>query len=167
MENLNHTNSNQEQLSVISLKSATIDDLPTLLKLEQSVSGTNLYSPMLEEEEWKEELSKNHVFLIENQNQIIGNISYEKKNPEYVYISGLVIDPTFQSKGFGKKALLTLLEELKDVDRVDLVTHPDNINALKLYQSLGFVIESRKENYFDDGEPRITLALVKTGKTIK
>jgi len=44
--------------------------------------------------------------------------------------------------------------------RIELVTHPDN-PALKLYESLGFTVESRKENYWGDGEPRLVLAIVR------
>ena len=53
-----------------------------------------------------------------------------------------------------------VLEEFRDVKRIDLVTHPDNIKAIALYQSLGFAIESRKENYYGDGEPRIVMARI-------
>jgi len=153
-------NQKERQIS-INLKSATMADLPILLQLEQSVAGTNIYSPMLEESEWKEELQKNHVHLIQGNKQIVGSISYEIKNSDHIYISGLVINPEFQGKGFGKKALLSLLEKFKDVSRIDLVTHPDNTKAVNLYKSLGFVEESRQENYYGDDEPRLVLTLEK------
>lgn len=86
---------------------------------------------------------------------------YEIKGPEHAYLSGLVIDPSFQGRGIGREVLSMILDKLKDFKRIDLVTHPDNVRALKLYQSLGFVVEARKENYYDDGEPRLVLALIK------
>jgi len=63
----------------ITLKKATLSDIPTLLMIENSVAGTNTYSPMLESDEWKEELQKGDVYLIENDDIVVGNISYEKK----------------------------------------------------------------------------------------
>jgi ribosomal-protein-alanine N-acetyltransferase len=54
------------------------------------------------------------------------------------------------------------LEQCKEAPRVDLVTHPQNDIALKLYTSLGFKVESREENYFGDGEPRLVLVLART-----
>lgn len=114
---------------------------------------------MLDENEWREELAKGQVFLIEDESGVIGNLSYERKNDDHIYISGLVVDPHFQGKGVGRQVLTFLLERLKDIKRIDLVTHPNNQAALHLYQSLGFVIESRKENYFGDGQPRLVLAL--------
>ncbi|MFH0852134.1 MAG: GNAT family N-acetyltransferase [bacterium] len=143
----------------IILKKANLEDIPTLLEIEKSVAGTNIYSPMVEDADWKEEFQKCEVYLIEHNNMVIGNLSYEKKENDHVYISGLVIKPEFQGQGIGRKVLIKLLEELKDMRRIDLVTHPDNHHALKLYQSLGFIVESRKENYFGDGEPRLVLVL--------
>jgi ribosomal protein S18 acetylase RimI-like enzyme len=51
-----------------------------------------------------------------------------------------------------------ILEELKDYKRIELVTHPDNKSAIKLYFSFGFLTEKQMENYFGDGEPRILMA---------
>lgn len=144
---------------MILLIKANEQDIPMLLELERAVSGRNIYSPMLDEDEWREELEKSHVFLIENESEVIGTVSYEQKEDNHAYISGLVIDPRFQRKGIGRQVLTQLLERLKDLKRIDLVTHPDNHAALQLYQSLGFVIESRRENYYGDGEPMLVLAL--------
>jgi ribosomal-protein-alanine N-acetyltransferase len=55
--------------------------------------------------------------------------------------------------------MLFILEKCKGSNRIDLVTHPENSSALELYSSLGFKVESRQENYFGDGEPRLVLAL--------
>lgn len=145
----------------INLKKATLSDIPTLITLERSVAGTNIYSPMLEADEWKEALQKGEVCLIEKDHVIAGNVSYEIKNKDHIYISGLVVDPRFQGRGIAKTALTQVLKKLQDTRRIDLVTHPDNTKALALYQSLGFIIESRKENYYGDGEPRLVLVLQK------
>ncbi len=145
----------------INLRKATLADISVLLDIEQSVAGTKLYSPMLKKEEWEEELQKSFVYIIEENTLPVGNISYEKRNDGSVYISGLAVNPQFQGRGIARAALTRVLEEIGNVKRIDLVTHPDNVAALKLYQSLGFVVESRKENYFGDGEPRLVLVLLK------
>ena len=145
----------------VTLREAELKDIPALLEIEKGVAGTNIFSPMLEADEWQEELQKGKVFLIEKDNAVIGDLSYEQKGTDHVYISGLVVSPEFQGQGIAREVLTNLLRELKDVQRVDMVTHPDNHRALNLYQSLGFVIESRKENYYGDGEPRLVLVLQK------
>ena len=146
---------------IIKFKKATIEDISVLISIEESVAGTKIYSPMLDEKKWAEEIEKNTVYLILKDGVIVGNISYEIKNSNHAYISGFAIDSRFQNQGIGKEVLTRLLEELKDNKRIDLVTHPDNEAALKLYKSFGFVVESKKENYFGDGEPRLVLVLEK------
>jgi ribosomal protein S18 acetylase RimI-like enzyme len=146
---------------MITLKRAGKQDIHLLLELEKSVSGTNVYSPILTKDDWKEEFCTNDIFLIENDRAIIGHCSYEKKGDSHVYLSGLMIIPAYQGKGLGKKVLKQILSGLTWAKRIDLVTHPENKRAVSLYQSFGFEIEGRKENYFGDGEPRLIMALNK------
>lgn len=149
---------NSQKNTSIVLKKAGINDIPVLLEIEKSVAGTKIYSPTLEVDEWKEELHKAKVLLIKKNNTIIGNLTYEQKGNDCVYISGLVIKPDFQGQGIARKVLTNLLKKLQCVRRIYLVTHPNNLRALNLYRSLGFVVESKKENYYGDGEPRMVLA---------
>ena len=144
----------------IMLKKAANSDISILLELEKSVAGSILYSPMLTEDEWLVALDIGVIYLIEKDNTVVGNISYEKKKNGNVHISGLVVKPEFQGQGLGRAALIKVLQELKNIKRIDLVTHPKNTKALALYQSLGFVVELQKENYYGDGQPRLIMVLV-------
>jgi putative acetyltransferase len=84
------------------------------------------------------------------------------KNQNHAYISGLAIMPEFQGQGIANEAMKLILEELKDIKTIDLVTHPKNEKAIKLYKSLGFKQTGEQmENYFNDGEPRIKMVLEK------
>ncbi|EPY2278100.1 GNAT family N-acetyltransferase [Clostridium sporogenes] len=59
----------------------------------------------------------------------------------------ILIDHTFQGKGFGKAALQKIIEELKnnkDCNEIYLNFHPKNIRAKKLYESLGFKYTGEK-----------------------
>ncbi len=152
----NSENENKES-TPIELVEATIADVGVLIETEKSVAGTRTYSPMLEEEEWSEELTKSKVFLIKKDGAVVGNVSYEREGDERVYISGLVVKPKFQGKGVAKEVLKKLLDQFESVKKIDLVTHPENERALELYRSLGFVVSSVEENYFGDGEPRLKL----------
>ncbi len=73
------------------------------------------------------------------------------------YISGIVLYPHAQGKGFGRKILKHILDLLSEKTSIDLVTHPENTRALALYTSLGFEVTERKENYWGEGEPRLVL----------
>src|SRR3989344_2205320 len=143
----------------VSLKKATNADIADLIDIERSVSGLKIYSPMLTEDEWLVALDIGAVYLIDVDGVVVGNVSYEKKDEGYVRISGLVVEPHFQNRGIGRQAIEKVLEELKDAKKIDLDVHPENTKALKLYESLGFVAKTRKENFYGDGEPRLILIL--------
>lgn len=158
-ELIGHISKLRESLPAF-LQEATDADIAALLDIEKSVAGPKTYSPMLTEEDWREEMESSSVFLIRSGDQVVGNISYEEKSPEHLYISGLVVKPEFQGKGIAREVLMQVLSQHASARRVDLETHPDN-PALKLYESLGFKVESRSENHFGDGEPRLILAIKK------
>lgn len=143
----------------VMLRPVTVADIPKLTALEKSVAGQETYSPMLEAHEWEEEIGRTNVFLVEHNSKVVGNASYELKPDGSAYISGLVIEPAFQGKGIARKAMSALLEKLQGVKNVWLVTHPENMAAVHLYQSLGFVVGERVENYYGDGQPRIKMSL--------
>lgn len=147
---------------MINLRKATVDDLKTLVLIEKSLLNLKTYSALVTEDEWKKELSKSVVYLIKKDGAVVGNISYELKENNHAYLSGFAIMPEFQGQGIGREVLRKILEELKDMDRIDLVTHPHNTSAIMLYLSLGFIIEAWKDNYFGDGEPRIVLVKIKS-----
>ena len=141
----------------LTLERATIKDVDTFLELERSIGNVSTYSAMTNREEALEEMKTNVVYFIRVGDRIIGDVMYEMKSPGHAYISGLVVRPDFQGRGFGTAAMVKVLEELRDVSTIDLVTHPDNVRSIKLYESLGFIIGKRIENYFGDGEPRIVM----------
>jgi len=135
---------------------ATIKDTQTLLEIEKTTVGLKIYSGYFTEKEIEEWVNNDTVYLIKNDEVIVGSISYEVKNKDHVYISGLVIKPEFQKQGLAKQAMILLFEELKSYKQISLAVHPDN-HAVKLYESFGFITKSREENYFGDGEPRLIM----------
>ena len=146
----------------VSLKRATIKDIPKLIEIEKKLDGSKIYSAMISEKEWQEEINKENarVYLIIKDGVVVGDVSYETES-ESATIAGLAISPEFQKMGVGQKTMEIILDELKDLKLINLLTHPENIGAVKLYQSLGFVIKDKKENYFGDGEPRILMLRIK------
>jgi ribosomal protein S18 acetylase RimI-like enzyme len=145
----------------LSLQRVTLEEAQTLLEIEKTTRGLKTYFGYFTEEEIKNYISNDIVYFIKKDDEIVGSISYEIKSEERAYLSGLVIKPEFQGQGLAKQALTRLLEELNRFKVIDLAVHPDNISALKLYESLGFVVKDRKESYYSDGEPRLILVLEK------
>jgi ribosomal protein S18 acetylase RimI-like enzyme len=141
----------------ITLKKAGVEDIPTLLVIGKAVSNPKMYPSFTKEEEWKEELSGGTTYIIERDGNVIGDVGYNKEKDRCVELNGIAIFPQFQGQGIGKEVMGIIMEELKNVKKIKVTTHPENSRAIKLYLSFGFVIKSWKDNYYGDGEPRIEL----------
>jgi len=146
----------------ITLKRATLEDIDKILEVEKSVIGTKIYSGLAGRDDTTKEITDNFFYLIEKDGKVVGDIAYEMKDDGQAYISGLAVDKKFQRQGIARKAMQMLLEQLKDIKLIGLVTHPENEPAINLYKSFGFKqIGEPMENYFGDGEPRIKMLLQK------
>jgi len=139
-------------------------DIELLLSLEKSIGNLKTYSAMTDKKETEDELKESIVYFIKENDEVVGNIEYQKKADGSIYLSGLMVKPEFQGKGIGREAMRQVLEEVSDVERIWLATHPSNTPAIKLYLSFGFIIEEKIENYFGDGEPRIIMSRKKKDK---
>lgn len=138
---------------------AGADDTEAYIALEKSLGETKTYSTMDTPEEALGSITGSITYFIKEGGTIVGYVSYEMRGPDHAYIDGLLVMPSRQGHGLGRAAMIKVLEELRDVKLIDLVTHPDNAASIKLYQSLGFTIGERIENYFGDGEPRIVMTI--------
>ena len=144
------------------LKRATVDDIQTYIDIESSIGRIPTYWAITDPEKVKKEIEETICYFLEYEGKIVGSVAYEIKGESHAYFTSVVIRPEFQRKGIASHVMKLLMEgELKDMKRVDLVTHPHNSSAIILYLSLGFIIESWKDNLFGDGEPRIFMAKVK------
>jgi ribosomal protein S18 acetylase RimI-like enzyme len=140
----------------ITLKKASIADSKAYLSLEKQVSGKT-YSALKTDKEFLEEIGTATIYLFKIEDEVIGHITYHAKTDGSVHLGGFAIDPKHQGKGFGRESMVLILALAQKATRIDLVTHPDNFKAIGLYESFGFKITERKENYYGDGEPRVIL----------
>lgn len=102
-------------------------------------------------------LKDSEVYLVYEDNNVIGNFSYEEKDGR-VEIKEVLVLPQYQSKGYGKKIMEYLLNLVKGKS-VWLVTHPKNTPAIITYLKSGFVLTEWKDNYYGDGHPRLLFRL--------
>lgn len=139
----------------VTLVEAVEEDISEYIEIEKKVEGKT-YHGLTTQEEVKEEFTTCKVYMIKEDGKSIGSVSYKSKEDGSIYISGLAVDPDYQGRGYGKFALEKVLAEIGN-KRAWLVTHPENDAAINVYQSFGFVIKERKENYYGDGEVRLIL----------
>lgn len=87
-------------------------------------------------------------FIVEEDNQIIGLVTYVVKENEMEIIS---LDSLQEGKGIGS-SLMDKVEDIakqKNIQLVSLVTTNDNLNALKFYQKRSYRITSIIPNGVD------------------
>lgn len=135
----------------------TGNDVEEFFALDNKVAVPRMYTPNETIEEALKEIEENELFFIKKGTQSVGMIGYQRKPDGSIYISNMAVLPEYRGQHIARKAMAMILEMIGSVPRIWLVVHPENV-ALKLYTSLGFVVEERVENYFGDGEPRLVLA---------
>ncbi|MFT4166587.1 MAG: GNAT family N-acetyltransferase [Microlunatus sp.] len=101
--------------------------------------------------------------LIRHEGRTVGVVALvDERDPNRACsIYHLLIDRHHQRSGHGRAALRQLVRQAscgEDCDRIRLTVHPENLAAIGLYQSEGFVIDGADE----DGELRMSL-VVKSG----
>ena len=86
-------------------------------------------------------------------------LAYEPGSAEEYWIFHFFIDQRFQGRGYGRKALDTFIQFVKDhhpaCRAIQLTVHPDNQRAQHLYMQAGF----RPTGTELEGEPCYRLAL--------
>jgi ribosomal protein S18 acetylase RimI-like enzyme len=102
-------------------------------------------------------LIDSEVYLVYEDNDVIGNFSYEEKGGQ-IEIKEVLVLPQYQGKGYGKKIMDYLLNLVKGKP-VWLVTHPKNTPAIITYLKSGFILTEWKDNYYGDGHPRLLFRL--------
>lgn len=81
---------------------------------------------------------------IDNDGNLLGHIWFNitgEGTDKKAFIYDLIIEENYRSKGYGKKLMLLAEQEMKKlgVVRVGLHAFSNNVNAISLYQRLGFI----------------------------
>ena len=149
---------NTKELGPVTLVEGTEADFETFFTLEKKLAGPT-YFP----ETKPEQISGGgkHFFMVKIGEKTVGQIQYENQKDNVVYLNVVAIDPDLQGRGLGREVMKQFLAKVSEALKIWLVTHPDN-KAVSLYESFGFKIAERKENYFGNGTPRVVMVLEKS-----
>ncbi|NQY79520.1 MAG: GNAT family N-acetyltransferase [Candidatus Caenarcaniphilales bacterium] len=139
------------------LRPANIDDITSLMYLQENIieyersfdtaiRNDTIYYPEHKIKEIIEE-DMGIVLVLENEGKLFGCgfgtvadaegwDAYKQKG----YLGMMYVAPSFRGQGFGKQIINYLIEwfEKKGILDIQLNVYPQNINAMKLYQSFGF-----------------------------
>lgn len=138
----------------IKYRPATLDDLPTLLEFEQGVIDyERTFDSNLKDNttyyKLKDLIQSNSVELIiaYTKNKIIAS-GYAKivdakpyhKNPKYVYMGFMYVNPEYRGKGIIQNLIeaLKTWAKSKNIFEARLEVYNDNASAIKAYEKNGF-----------------------------
>lgn len=95
-------------------------------------------------------LGNSQVYGLIKNNQIIGVCVVQIKTSKKAEIMNIAINEKNQNQGLGRYLLEQILIEMKQrgIQQVEIATGNSSVGQLHLYQSLGFKIFKRQENYF-------------------
>lgn len=114
-------------------------------KLEEEETSDLMEGMIQPEEEEKRGMT---IYLAEVDQQVIGKVHIQL-SPGIGGIYGLGVLPEYRGKGYGRATLLKAIDKLKEANAGDIMLQVavENANALRLYQSCGFVEISTMDYY--------------------
>lgn len=142
------------------IRPMTAADLDSVLLLEE-VSFSDPWNRSLYEHELNDNrLSRYRVVVPADSDEVIAQGGWMLFGDE-AHILTIAVRPEYRGQGIGRWLLLHLLAEARQegCDSVVLEVRPSNEAALRLYESLGFVLINRRKRYYPDKEDALVLML--------
>ena len=101
------------------------------------------------------------VFLAVSAGEIVGACQLMRvlDEPAFGYIVGFYVRPAWQGRGLGRRLLEAVAQKCREmrIDGLLLTVAPENIRAMSLYASAGFVEEAFVPRFYGEGEDRYVL----------
>jgi ribosomal-protein-alanine N-acetyltransferase len=141
-------------LTLITLTPFTLRDLRAILRLEQDVFPEDTYG--MSEFLSLHVLEKNTFLLAWAGDSLLGYIVGYVED-DHGYIVSLAVDPSARRQGIGRQLMETVITRLIEngARRIGLHVRQDNVAAIALYESFGFLTGETISEYYEDGSPAI------------
>ena len=99
------------------------------------------------------------AFIIETSTNKLGFIWFSYYSPEIVWLDSIILDPVYQSKGYGTQIFKHLTRTFKEeFSFIDLGVQEENKKAIRFYERLGFYrIDDIAMSYYLTHRMRIKL----------
>lgn len=145
----------------LSIRAATSDDAAGFAAVfsSRSAAAGTLQHPYTSVDIWQARLASNTttrqaMFVALVNGKQVGNAGVHplNDNPRQQHVCGLGLGiiEAYQGRGVGRalmNACLDYADRWANYPRVELTVHADNARAIKLYESLGFLVEGRFRDY--------------------
>ena len=91
-----------------------------------------------------------HYIVYVNGDEVVAYAGYHNVVDE-AHITNVVVKKEYRGKGIGAFMMSRLIDDarLVGLKRMTLEVQTDNISAIKMYESFGFVTEGIRKNYYE------------------
>jgi len=145
-------------MSNLSYKKVTLEDIPLLVELDKKCFNRDFDNSFTEQEFKDYAFNKTgETGLIYLDDTLIGFYSWVDINDEETEIIAIAILPEHQKHGYGTKGIEMMLDKLAHKECIKIVTHPQNIVALRIYLNHNFIISDFRKDYYGPNQPRIVM----------
>ena len=142
------------------IRRAAPADIPALVALE-AVFPTDRMSTRNFQDLLRR--GRGSVLVYDDGDALLGDavILYRRNSPT-ARIYSLVVEPKQRGRGIAQQLLAAVEAEARDrhCQALRLEVRPDNAQALRLYNHLGYTVERRLEQFYEDGSPALRLSKI-------
>ena len=121
-------------------------DLPSAMEID-ALSLPRPWSAAI----WRGELSSPYglYLVIEDRGEVFGQIGVRHVLGE-LHITTIAVRPEYRRRGHARALIGAALAAFPDASHVHLEVRPTNVEAITLYESLGFRETGRRPRYYGD-----------------
>ena len=132
----------------IKIRPMHFGDIPAVCEIEKQ-SFTESWSQIFFQNCLKRKIQAN--FVVELDKKILAYAVLQILDNKEVFLLKLAVDPNFRRHNLGKNFLAFLINFAKQWGGINLKLHVNtkNIVAIRLYESCGFKISERLENFYE------------------
>ena len=121
----------------VTVRSAHLRDLPTLLSLDRQIFGPIWHKPI---NNFEEALARAFIFSVAERDGLIVGYQWCEKHARHGHITRLAVRPDCQGQGIGTRLLTEALSSMVEagVTWITLNTQESNLRSQTLYERYGF-----------------------------
>ena len=100
------------------------------------------------------------VLVYDDQSALLGDaVILYRRNSTNARIYSLVVAPAQRGRGIARQLLSAVEADARNrhCRTLRLEVRPDNAQALRLYNTLGYTVERQLEQFYEDGSPALRL----------
>jgi [ribosomal protein S18]-alanine N-acetyltransferase len=121
-------------------------DLPSVMKID-ALSLPRPWSAAI----WRGELGSPYglYLVLEESGDVVGQIGIRHVLGE-LHITTIAVKPEYRRRGYARDLIGAALDSYPNASHVHLEVRPTNVEAIALYESLGFRKTGRRPRYYGD-----------------